>query len=154
MEKHHHELNKIGPGSWYSLHLIASKAQTISMKQTFLSVLSIFKESFFCPFCKQHLNEYILKDPPSSYLSVENGLFKWTVNAHNNVNKMNDKNILSYNDAYDLYFGEGSTCTIGCGHDNIIPPKPLGERISTPKNNNIFSISYIIPTSPAPIGFI
>lgn len=146
---HKHELNRIGPGCWYSLHLTAKSAQTPVRKQACLEVIQIFRENFFCEICKGHFNQFILSNPPSAVLSKENGLFDWTVDAHNAVNVRNNKRVFSKEEVYDLYFGLGSTCSEDCGGHEELPPRPPGDRLMTPGKDYPFTIAYVTPRSPS-----
>jgi len=142
------EIEKKGNGSWYMLHLICSEATTPEGKKHALYTIDLIKKKFFCAKCKKHFNEFCEKNNPNAVLKDELGLFYWSVDAHNNVNKMNNKPIITHEQAHDLWFGVGGMCSVDCDEDVEFqtytkPPLVLGERIATPPRSP-FTIQNIL----------
>lgn len=83
---------ELGRAGWTILHRIASKfskepdsVEKKNMKQ----FLSLFATLYPCPDCAKHFREYIAKHPPD--IRSNEGITKWMCNAHNEVNKRNNK---------------------------------------------------------------
>lgn len=112
---HSHDIKKIGPGGWYMIHLICIHAKSIDSKKGALEMINTIKEHFFCLECRNHFREFTESNPPIRYCNEENGLFIWSVNAHNNVNRMNNKPEMSIDDALELYLGSSGSCVKDCG---------------------------------------
>ena len=128
------DIEKKGNGSWYMIHLICSDATNIEKA---IYVIELIKKKFFCNKCKKHFNEFCELNNPKKAAKEYLGLFYWSVDAHNNVNKMNNKDIMSHEKAYDLWFGVGGMCSEDCDEEvefqkNIVPPSIIGNRLPTP----------------------
>ena len=54
-----------------------------------------------CPKCREHYQKNI-QDLPIQ-LNSRDELIQWLINIHNNVNKLNNKDILSYEDVKKVY---------------------------------------------------
>lgn len=142
---HLHTLEKEASGTWYSLHLLGKRAIDLEKKKACLEFINSLREEFFCLNCRNHFNEFCERHPPPNiHNSNSKDFFKWTVDAHNNANKLTGKSNMSYDDAEYLYYDLDSICTVGCGEENntqnVTPPKP-------------FTMAARIPKSPAPQGF-
>lgn len=107
-------IERVGPGAWYLLHLMAAHAKSekeIEAVHTIISTLSLW---FFCMRCREHFRKNLLDFPPPK-VNKHNELFIWTVEIHNRVNVLNDKATVSYREALDYYIGKDSTCSGDCG---------------------------------------
>lgn len=141
---HEHSVQKEGPGTWYSMHLMAKRATTPENKIVCIHFINAIREEFFClnP-CRNHFNQYCSMNPlPDIYNSGPKDFFKWTVDAHNNANRLTGKPIMSYEKAESLYYGSDSFCTAGCDSET--------------QNSNIprpFSMAVRMNNTPIPKGF-
>lgn len=111
----HLDLEKIGPGVWYTLHLSAAHAKTPNQISQTFGLIEVIREHFFCLKCRNHFQSNYDRFPPPKH-NNGNALFDWTVMMHNKVNAANGKPQLSPSEALKLYIGEFSICTEDCGH--------------------------------------
>ena len=95
-----------GPGAWRFLHSVALKYPdnpTDNDKNNYFIFFDNLQHILPCPKCKEnykdHLNKFPLKDSLDNNIS----LFKWTVDIHNEVNKINNKSLYTYDEAYNEY---------------------------------------------------
>jgi hypothetical protein len=130
------EIEKKGEGSWYMIHIVCSDATTPEGIAAALYMIEVVKNKFFCAKCRTHFNEFCQKRNPKLEISKKLGLFYWSIDAHNNVNIMSNKPILSHDDAYNLYFDIGGMCSVDCDENleskNVNLPLEEGERLKTP----------------------
>ncbi len=108
----------LGPGCWYTLHLMAANASTDLEKNAVIVLINLYKKHFFCEKCRLHFIEFINLDPPENHINNDEGLFLWTWRCHNNANKLIGKNLMSYDNAKNLYFNT-KPCTSACGTNEI-----------------------------------
>ena len=107
-----------GPGMWYSIHISAIKMG----EEQFLNWVRIIISNIPCLKCKNHATEYLGQNSPELYLNTYNqsgdliGMFKWTWQFHNDVNKRLGKKILDYTTAYKMYTDESVLCSSDCGN--------------------------------------
>lgn len=108
------DIDKVGPGGWYMIHMLAAHSKTPDQIQGFLQMIKIVSNHFFCLKCREHFRKnYETFPPPSS--NSDDELFIWTVEMHNRVNSIKDKPLVSYLDAINYYTGRISTCAGNCG---------------------------------------
>lgn len=105
-----HSPEKIGPGTWYSLHTICAEATTPKRKALAILFIEILSERFRCEICRRHFAQYVILDPPQQYVDEKEGLFLWSFRAHNNANLITGKREFSYEEAKSLYYGPGAVC--------------------------------------------
>jgi len=115
--------DKFGPGIWFCLHLNAACAQTNIQKQVFVEQVTMLGEHFPCENCKKHFNKYITEHPISNYMNVENGLFRWTWEFHESVNKRLGKKGVSFEEALSKFTSTNAICTDECGEDEVQPQR-------------------------------
>ena len=88
------------PITWRFLHTITLDYNN-EFKNKFIDFFNTLKVIIPCKICRGHYIENI---------NLENdNLFNMTIDLHNNVNKMNNKNIWSYTDSYKHYKQHGFT---------------------------------------------
>ena len=104
----------IGPGAWYIIHIMAAKAKTSDEIKSFHILVKMISESFFCDRCRHHFRNNVKECPPPNSNDA-NELFAWTVTLHNKVNQINDKELVDYIEALDFYIGRKSRCSGDCG---------------------------------------
>tara|TARA_B000000477_G_C6084250_1_gene224633 strand:+ start:214 stop:633 length:420 start_codon:yes stop_codon:yes gene_type:complete len=95
---------KWGYHGWYFIHNIAlgyDETFSYQKKQNYINFFNVISDVIPCEKCSKHYKEYILKNPPN--IKNKDSLFKWTVDIHNNVNKILNKDQISYNKAYDIW---------------------------------------------------
>ena len=107
-------IDKVGPGSWYLIHLTAANAKTDKQIEAVHELLKMISNHFFCLRCRDHFKSNMDKFPPP-LVNKYNELFIWTVEMHNRVNVLNDKLIVSYRNALDYYVGKSAECNGDCG---------------------------------------
>ena len=106
----------LGPGCWYTLHLMAANAKTTMQKDAFIVLINLYKDNFFCEKCRQHFIEFNERDSPENHMNNNEGLFLWSWRCHNNANTLIGKQNMSYDDAKKLYFNS-EPCTAACSSD-------------------------------------
>lgn len=111
-----------GPGIWYILH---SQALELARQgPAFWLLLNRIVSTLPCMKCRRSAAAYLLDHPIThedaercDYLGVPVGLFRWTVDFHNWVNRETGKEEMDWFDALAMYRhfieGEGScgACT-------------------------------------------
>ncbi len=116
----------IGPGAWFLIHTTAKKACAtggFTSKKEFIELMANLRNEFKCLVCRTHIAEYIDSHPYDSYWNITDpvsgkdvGLFKWSVDFHNAVNKRLNYKILDWNTAYSLWYDNNDVCSMECGH--------------------------------------
>ncbi len=100
--------NVWGPHTWTFLHFITlsypknpTETDKYNMKTFFKSLEHVLP----CDICRLHYKENIEEVHPlnNEELSSRENLVKWLIDVHNSVNKRNGKQIMSYNDAIEMY---------------------------------------------------
>lgn len=136
----------VGPGQWYMLHSLAAYCDADqNTRWDFFEnfVRTDFLKKIRCEKCNGHANAFLASTPIGTRLRPNPtygnfrdkrgrplGLFKWTFDFHNTVNKRLNKRIMSLDDAisifvdndflakqYELAIAEGrqvSACTADC----------------------------------------
>lgn len=120
---HDERLDEVGPGVWYMIHTScghATDAVSIAFALMLLERIALW---FFCLVCRAHFNEHMAKRPPRAVAAEKGGLFRWSVDVHNEVNRSKGKREMSYEEAFELYLGEGSECH-NCHKDGTAAPAP------------------------------
>lgn len=113
----------LGPGTWYVLHTMAANAVSKDEKKAFLILVDILKTKLFCKKCQDHFNEFILIDNPSKYINTERGLFDWSWRCHNNANQITGKQLMSYEDAVELYYNTEICTAANCDEEEKKEPE-------------------------------
>lgn len=115
----------IGPGVWYIIHFTAKKAGETgyTSKKQFMDLMSDLRANFPCETCRKHIGQYLDSHPFDSYFTriqpgtqKDIGLFLWSVEFHNTVNKRLGKQVLTEAQAIDLFYNENNSCSLDCGH--------------------------------------
>jgi len=95
-----------GPHGWKFIHFIAlgypkepTEEDKISYKTFFLLIPSILP----CSICSNHYTQNLKKNPLTDEILQDRlKLFNWTVDMHNEVNILNDKETIDYDTALKL----------------------------------------------------
>lgn len=114
--------NYVGPGTWISIH----KSSLYLTADEFIKFVNGLQRSFSCANCKEHFGDYLKEKPPSKYKNIkiryhnktlDLGMFLWSWEFHNAVNKRLGKPILSWESACQLFVDEnfdGVECSKSC----------------------------------------
>lgn len=118
------------------IHTVCGKATDAVHIAFALMLLDEIALWFFCLICRAHFKEYMTKHPPRAVAAEKGGLFRWSVDVHNEVNRDNKKKEMSYEEAFELYLGEGSECH-NCHKDGAptpaaAPMSPLRHLLTRP----------------------
>ena len=92
-----------GPHGWKFIHMVAlgyplhpTDDQQKNYKKFFLSIANILP----CIICSNHYSENLIKYPlTDEVLKNKTNLLHWTIDMHNEVNKMNNSKVYSYDEA-------------------------------------------------------
>jgi hypothetical protein len=91
------------PITWIFFHSLSLEYDD-SYKEYYLKFFETFKTIIPCKICRNHYNENIDKDEFNLANNInKDRIFNWTIDLHNNVNKMHKKKIWSYDEA-KLYY--------------------------------------------------
>ena len=94
--------------SWNTIHIKARNANTKNKKDEFVKYMKYLADHFPCPDCIGHIRNYINKNPIENYYDIKEnekdiGLFKWSWEFHNEVNKRLGKKIMSWEELSRIY---------------------------------------------------
>ena len=79
--------SKIGPGAWFFMHVMAKNAIADEDKRAMVRNIKLLCENFGCSVCSGHCKEYVKNHPPERVINVEDGLFRWTIDFRNAVQR-------------------------------------------------------------------
>jgi hypothetical protein len=95
-----------GPFFWHTMHIVAlsypaepSYAHKRAAKDFFESLGHLVP----CPKCREHYQQHLQKMPIGPHLDRRDDLFRWTVNVHNEVNKLTGKPVVSEGESIQFY---------------------------------------------------
>ena len=95
-----------GPSIWKSIHYITMgypDNPTDTDKENYKNFLTMYKNVLPCHICSINYENHLLINPiTETALSSRENLVKWGIDMHNIVNKMLNKPILNYDQAYNL----------------------------------------------------
>lgn len=136
-----HNPKYVGPGIWFSMHVMAYNAKTQKEKEFVIKQIRLIQQNFPCQECKSHFWDYLNNHPPEATIKGDSeALFLWTVNFHNSVNYRNGYGQLSFEEAKTLYSGDGLYCMKSSCEDEgseeenkTIEDKPVA--LKSPKRN-------------------
>jgi hypothetical protein len=150
-----HNPKYVGPGIWFSIHIMAYNAKTQKEKEFVVKQIRVIQQNFPCQECKSHFWDYLNNHPPEAAAASKadpEALFLWTVNFHNAVNFRRGYSQLSFEEAKALYSGEGlycmkSSCESESDEQNESDDKPVAlkspKRSPNPVNSKSKSISLV-----------
>jgi hypothetical protein len=105
------------PGVWFSLHLLALAAITVSKIESFIDNFKLVISRLPCESCRDHANKYLLNNPIENYIDRDKGMFLYVWEFHNFVNERLNKPILDFESAYNMYSDNTEVCKTVCGVD-------------------------------------
>jgi len=91
-----------GSEGWHFIHFICLNypdQPTEADKREYKKFFELLPIVMPCPPCGFHFEENLTKHPIR--LDSKKELFEWSIDMHNEVNAMNEKKILSYEEAYN-----------------------------------------------------
>ncbi len=102
---------KIGPGVWYTLHILAEHSDANETPLLFINVLKIIVKTLKCKICRLHATSYIEKNNPyDSIVSESRGCYFYINRFHNTVNLRLKKPIYSLTKSKEIYNEECDEC--------------------------------------------
>lgn len=101
--------NLWGPKGWYFIHSIAlayPDNATDKQKEKYKTFFLTLGDVLPCPVCQGHYKENVNEKDLDRALKSKKFLFNWTVNIHNKINVLNDKPVLSHQEALQRMYNE------------------------------------------------
>ena len=101
-----------GPPGWVFLHSITmgypqeideNNEEHILRREGMISLFESLQYVFPCSYCRKSYAKFIEEKPIREHVNNRETLVLWFYNIHNNVNKSNNKDILSYEDVKKIY---------------------------------------------------
>lgn len=127
-----------GPHAWKFIHIVALAypvKPTLEDKQNYKRFYTTIGDIIPCAHCREHYKENLVKNSiTDDILMNRKKLLNWTIDIHNEVNKLSGKNTYDYDTAVELITRnyECSPASIVKNTDKPAPPAP-----PAPSNNNI-----------------
>lgn len=109
------DIEKIGPGIWYKIHIDGLKAVTLALKESFVININALCDNFRCKTCQPHFRKFINDNPLKKYFDIDHGIFRWTWELHNEVNKRLGKYQPSFEEAHHFYSTAYINGCLTCG---------------------------------------
>ncbi len=95
-----------GPHAWKFIHIVALAypvKPTLEEKQNYKRFYTTIGDIIPCVHCREHYKEHLLKNPITDDILINRKkLLNWTIDIHNEVNKLNGKNTYDYDTAVEL----------------------------------------------------
>jgi hypothetical protein len=111
-----------GPGGWDAMHINATRG----LLKRFDEDTRYYATKIHCLDCRKHFASLLDEDPPlkrKKEINKEGNdvtAFRWSVDAHNKVNKRLGKKEYPYEQAYAFYYHDEG-CQSGCGEQELPP---------------------------------
>ena len=99
-----------GKQAWHFIHSIAlnyPENPTEDDKNNYILFLNSLEYVLPCPICGYHFKQNMELTPPK--LTNKTDFFNWTVDMHNEVNKSNNKPIITYEQAFKEVIKNGKS---------------------------------------------
>lgn len=133
----------IGPGVWFSLHLLALNSNTDQSKEYFRNYLGSVIKNFWCHKCRVHATRYVTNNPIEDFDGLTHGYFTYTWKFHNDVNKRLGKKLMDWQTAFDLYTNKlKGVCTHECENVNELQSEIMNNE-EKKENENIRFITKL-----------
>jgi hypothetical protein len=110
-----------GPGTWNNLHIQGRDANTYAKKLAYIRTVELVLQSLWCGTCREDSLAYLKEHPLTLYWNIivdgeDVGMFYWSVDFHNWVNRKLGKPQVPRDIAYRFYrYPDEALCTEGCG---------------------------------------
>lgn len=104
-----------GPGAWKFIHSVAltyPNKPSEEIKKHYYDFFENLQYILPCPKCRNNYKDHLNKFSLTNALENNIKLFNWTVDVHNEVNKLNNTKIYSYNEALSLYLDKSTNYDI------------------------------------------
>ena len=92
-----------GRPAWKFIHLVAyfyPNNPSIDEKNDYLNFFRLIGKVLPCHICRDNFNKHLIKYPLNdAVLSSKDTILKWTIDIHNEVNRLNNKKIYTYVEA-------------------------------------------------------
>ncbi len=140
---------------WYNLHHLSVKYPDNPCEDQKKQIMNLINkmqtDGIPCPLCRNHFKNFVKKNDMETVILEKKNLFTFFLNCHNDVNIMEGKNLISYDEAFENY---SKDIVIKCKEykwDEILSVKEYGKQslIIELFNNNtletfpdIFNIIY------------
>jgi hypothetical protein len=104
-----------GPKLWFMIHTVALNYPNNPSYQDKRNHEDFFNNLVFtipCDKCRVHYKQNLDKNPIINHLNNSDSLFRYTILQHNEVNKMLNKPVLSYEEVVKFYqksYGQNTT---------------------------------------------
>ena len=128
-----------GPYYWGTLHiacLTAPPVLTEEHKIAFVQLVESFTKVLPCPMCQEHFSRILQAYPIQDAFKSNVDLFIWSVDVHNEVNKIIGKPIMSIPDAVVMWADR-------TGYENQETPLPLQNALLALVLISVLSISFL-----------
>lgn len=123
-------------GIWFCIHILSLRAKTIESMRNFVNELVYILGKIQCDNCRNHALNYIKTNPIEKYFKLRDsrsgiliGMFYYTWEFHNSVNRRLGKKEMDFYTALQIY-SSAETCK-DCGNDIVkdeMVKKVLGKR--------------------------
>jgi len=95
-----------GPHAWKFIHIVALAypvKPTLEDKQNYKRFYTTIGDIIPCAHCREHYKEHLIKNPiTDDVLMNRKKLLNWTIDIHNEVNKLTGKTTYDYDTAVEL----------------------------------------------------
>ena len=95
-----------GPHLWFYMHTLSFNYPVYpndNDKKDYYNFFLNLTKILPCIKCKTHFKDFFDKNPIEPYLINRDKLIEWVMNAHNNVNKLNNKTEWTLDDVFTHY---------------------------------------------------
>ena len=116
-----------GPGGWMIIHILGYHAKTKEEHLSLCKTYRIIANNLPCPKCRRHALEFIKLNPPEGAVTNEETcMFRWSVDWHNYVNRINSKAIVDWKFVHKNYSLNAPTCNGDCNAETTEVLSPSG----------------------------
>jgi len=128
------DAKELGRGLWFIIHLDGVHAVTDAGKQSYETRMNILCENFKCKSCQPHFRKFIDTHPFKLYWNIKDakgrdiGMFKWSWEFHNQVNRFLKKYEPTLEEAYAYFSNADAGACFDCNktvpelRSRAIPP--------------------------------
>lgn len=132
-----------GPHAWKFIHIVALAypvKPTLEEKQNYKRFYTTIGDIIPCAHCKEHYKEHLIKNPiTDDVLMNRKKLLNWTIDIHNEVNKLTGKTTYDYDTAIEL-IKRNYECSPASHASHASPAKetdkPVIEKLENTVNKN------------------
>jgi hypothetical protein len=99
-----------GPFYWHVIHIVAlgyPKTPTYSDKKAAKEFFESLQFLLPCSVCRKHYTQHFQNNPITPALDTRDALIKWTIDIHNQVNKMLNKPVWTQDEVIAYYMRLG-----------------------------------------------